>query len=196
MVNLNPGAGQFFIYLLFIELMIAVTCSIGTFPYRTRGARTNETYIGLLIGAGASDEKQALAFGPMLLIPLALFGGLFLNSASTPKYFIWLEYISPFKVSDPIPISSWRLLCSLSQYAFHGTMLNEMRGTSFYCKDSQLTQNGTLCPYTTGGEVLDKYDVRLTVWANAAVLFGLIFFFRTLAYLSLLFFAKRHKATA
>lgn len=79
---------------------------------------------GLVIGAGARDEKQALAFGPMLLIPLALFGGLFLNAASTPKYFIWLAYLSPFK------------------YGFHGTMLNEMRGTGFYCKDGATLREG------------------------------------------------------
>jgi hypothetical protein len=49
---------------------------------------------------------------------------------------------------------------------------------------------------TTGGDVLDRYDIQLTVWANAGILFGLILFFRLMAYFSLLFFAKRHKATA
>lgn len=56
------------------------------------------TAAGLTIGAGARNEKEALAFGPMVSIPFALFGGLFLNSDSTPKYFYWLAYISPFRV--------------------------------------------------------------------------------------------------
>lgn len=43
-------------------------------------------------------------------------GGLFLNSENAPSYLIWIEKTSVFK------------------YAYHGLMINEFDGASFYCK--------------------------------------------------------------
>ena len=43
---------------------------------------------GYLISCIASSVQMALAFGPTLLIPLMLFGGLFLNNGTIPVRFI------------------------------------------------------------------------------------------------------------
>lgn len=60
----------------------------------------------------------------------------------------------------------------------------------------QFTANGTICPILTGEDVLDRYSIQLSVWANVGILAGLILFFRMIAYFALLLFAKRHKAVA
>ena len=35
--------------------------------------------------------------GPMIMLPLILFGGLFVNVSSIPDYFTWLEALSPMR---------------------------------------------------------------------------------------------------
>ena len=42
---------------------------------------------GYLISCAANSVNMALAIGPTLLIPLMLFGGLFLNNSTIP---VWL----------------------------------------------------------------------------------------------------------
>ena len=52
--------------------------------------------LGYLISCIANSIDMALGLGPPFLIPLMLFGGLFLNNGSTPVYFIWAKYLSWF----------------------------------------------------------------------------------------------------
>ncbi|KAK9704300.1 hypothetical protein K7432_010266, partial [Basidiobolus ranarum] len=39
----------------------------------------------------------ALAVTPLLILPLMMFGGFFLNNGSAPVYFAWIQWISPIK---------------------------------------------------------------------------------------------------
>jgi len=41
----------------------------------------------------------AMALFPILVIPLMVLGGFFVNTNNIPKYLIWIEYISMFKYS-------------------------------------------------------------------------------------------------
>ena len=51
---------------------------------------------------------MALAFGPTLLIPLMLFGGLFLNNSTIPVYLEWLKYLSWFMYSnEALLVNQW-----------------------------------------------------------------------------------------
>ncbi|KNE64090.1 hypothetical protein AMAG_09152 [Allomyces macrogynus ATCC 38327] len=53
--------------------------------------------IGMLAACAFDDITVALAIVPLVMIPLMLFSGLFLNSANIPVFLDWIKYISPIK---------------------------------------------------------------------------------------------------
>ena len=65
MIGLRPGAAQFFTYVGFTELL---TCAV--------------IGLGLCVGAAVTDNNQASALGPIILMPFMLFGA--------PSYLSWL----------------------------------------------------------------------------------------------------------
>lgn len=65
-----------------------------------------------MIASIFKDLTIALAVLPIILLPLLLFSGLFVNSQSTPGYLRWIKYISPMF------------------YAFVGEMETEFSGTT------------------------------------------------------------------
>merc|ERR1712232_504729 len=110
--------------------------------------------LGLALAAGAKDIPTALALAPVVFLPMILLCGIFLNSESTPPYFIWLHYISPFK------------------YGFEILATTEFSGLVFECTQEELV--GGVCPITTGAQVLESLgiaDVNLTVnWIILAIM--------------------------
>lgn len=50
--------------------------------------------IGMIGGSIFNSVKTALAFGPFLISPLVLFGGMFVNIDSINAAFRWLVYLS------------------------------------------------------------------------------------------------------
>ncbi|XP_076326281.1 eye pigment precursor family transporter white isoform X2 [Tachypleus tridentatus] len=67
------------------------------------------TSFGYLMSCISSTVEIALSIGPVLLIPLMMFGGFFLNNASTPVYFVWLKYVSWFYYgNEALSINQWR----------------------------------------------------------------------------------------
>ncbi|CAM1309466.1 wht-7 (predicted) [Pycnogonum litorale] len=87
MIGLNPDPKSFLIFL-------AVSILIGN----------TSVSAGYLLACMSPDEATALAITPPLVIPLSLFGGIFLNSGSIPVYFIWLKYLSWFSYGYEIMI--------------------------------------------------------------------------------------------
>ncbi|RHY02045.1 hypothetical protein DYB37_007719 [Aphanomyces astaci] len=55
------------------------------------------TGVGYMVSCMVRRADLAPVIGIVLILPLVLFGGLFINTDNTPDYFIWLEYISPLK---------------------------------------------------------------------------------------------------
>ncbi|KAF0692214.1 Aste57867_16685 [Aphanomyces stellatus] len=55
------------------------------------------TGLGYMVGCMVRRADLAPVIGIVMILPLVLFGGLFINSDDTPVYFVWLEYISPLK---------------------------------------------------------------------------------------------------
>lgn len=55
------------------------------------------TSLGIFFASVFSDLTAALAVTPMVLLPLMIFSGLFVNNSSIPVYFDWIKYISPIK---------------------------------------------------------------------------------------------------
>ena len=64
---------------------------------------------GYMISCAAPSVNIALAIGPTILIPLMLFGGLFLQNSTIPVWLEWLKYLSWFMYSnEALLINQWK----------------------------------------------------------------------------------------
>jgi ABC-type multidrug transport system permease subunit len=116
MIGYQMDAGRFFI---FAVIMILINnCGM---------------MVGIFAGSVSNELDVALAVLPLLLLPLMVFSGFFLNSATTPYYFIWVQYLSPIK------------------YGFTAMVLNEYEGMTFTCPT-----NTTASCFRTGDQVIDS----------------------------------------
>ena len=62
-----------------------------------------------MISCAAPNVNIALAVGPTFLIPLMLFGGLFLQNSTIPVWLEWLKYLSWFMYSnEAMLINQWK----------------------------------------------------------------------------------------
>jgi len=113
MIDLQPGADKFWIFAL--TLILLDICG---------------TSLGLVFATVFPSLPVALAASPMVLLPLMLFSGYFLNSNTIPPYFDWLQYLSPIK------------------YGFRALCRNEFPGLEF------TTDMGTV----TGQDVLEQLN--------------------------------------
>eukprot|EP00455_Lapot_gusevi_P047435 TRINITY_DN6411_c0_g1_i2.p1 TRINITY_DN6411_c0_g1~~TRINITY_DN6411_c0_g1_i2.p1 ORF type:complete len:402 (-),score=109.31 TRINITY_DN6411_c0_g1_i2:48-1253(-) len=127
--------------------------------------------IGVFCACFFENLSVALAVVPVLLLPLMLFSGFLINSASIPRYFIWLQYISPMK------------------YGFTALSKNEFDGLTLRCNPDQLVKaNGAvLCPITTGQQVISllSLDSEGSIGLNILLLFIIYTTLMTMAYLAL-----------
>jgi len=57
------------------------------------------TSYGLIISVSISKLDVAMAVMPILVIPMMVLGGFFVNTNNIPKFLIWIEYVSMFKYS-------------------------------------------------------------------------------------------------
>ncbi|CAK4617831.1 unnamed protein product [Aphanomyces euteiches] len=80
MVGFGGNAGVFFTFYVFFVLI--ASSAVG---------------LGYMVGCIARRPEIAQILGIVIILPLLIFGGLFLNANNTPAYFSWLEYISPLK---------------------------------------------------------------------------------------------------
>lgn len=97
------------------------------------------TGLGYMVSCLAKRVDVAPILGILFILPFLLFGGLFLNSDSTPDYFIWLQQISPIK------------------YCFHGLMRAYWSSVPHIACDP----NGpTRCIATSGADVLANNSVK------------------------------------
>ncbi|KAG1709775.1 Protein white [Nymphon striatum] len=70
---------------------------------------------GYIISCACSSMQTALAVTPLLILPLILFGGIFLNAGSIPVYFLWLKYLSWFNYAYEIMIvNQWSNIGNLT----------------------------------------------------------------------------------
>ncbi|KAJ3117086.1 ATP-binding cassette sub- G member 1 [Phlyctochytrium bullatum] len=147
-VGLQNIAVKYFIYVLFS--ILSSCCGFS---------------LGIAIACIFESLETALAAAPLLLMPLMLFSGLFVNNGSIPVYFDWIKYISPMK------------------YAFEGLYKNEFTGLSAACNstaaDAPLV-DGSVCIKNQG--FTDAFPIYVCCIVLLAMVFGLI----VIAYLSLL----------
>jgi ABC-type multidrug transport system permease subunit len=115
---------------------------------------------GLIIACTFEDIAVSLLIAPLIIMPLMMFCGFFLNTDSIPPYFIWVEWISPMK------------------YAFAGLAQNEYTGLTLHCNPSELIQVGDstpICPFLEGEDFLETYNIQsfLTIGMCQIMLVGL-----------------------
>lgn len=111
---------------------------------------------------------MALAVLPVILLPLLLFSGLFVNSNSIPVYFNWIKYISPMF------------------YAFVGMMETEFSGSTL--------RNCNPAERDCRGEAALKafsVDNQLPIGVNIIFMCVIFVVLVLAAYLVLLFITKR-----
>ncbi|KAF0691734.1 Aste57867_17098 [Aphanomyces stellatus] len=80
MVGFGGDVGVFFSFYIF--LVLTSSAAVG---------------LGYMVGCITRRADIAQIVGIVIILPLMIFGGLFLNANNTPVYFSWLEYISPIK---------------------------------------------------------------------------------------------------
>ncbi|DAZ93224.1 TPA: hypothetical protein N0F65_005078 [Lagenidium giganteum] len=131
MIGFGGGASVFATFYFFMVLL----CSAAT------GA-------GLMVACMAKRVDIAPVLGILILLPFLLFGGLFLNTDSTPVYFVWLQHISPI------------------MYAFHGVMRAFWNSVdSIACKPDQR------CSALSGAQVLEANSIpQGKMWRDALLL--------------------------
>jgi len=130
------------------------------------------TALGIFVASFFAEIAVALAVVPMLLMPLMIFSGFFVNSGTSPAFLQWIKYISPMK------------------YAFVALIKNEFTGLTFSCP---VAVNGTasagkpLCPYQHGEQIIGVlgFDDQGTIAVNLIVLTGMYFVLLILAYFAL-----------
>ncbi|XP_015785598.1 protein white isoform X2 [Tetranychus urticae] len=87
---------------------------------------------GYFISTISKSVTMALSLAPPFMIPLMLFGGLFLNNKSIPVYLAWIKYLSWFYYGNEIlVVNQWRkvtnITCDIPETFTHiGSMLGNM----------------------------------------------------------------------
>ena len=129
---------------------------------------------GYAISTMTSSVEAATALGPVVMLPLLLFGGFFVNNDTVPDYFIWLRYLSWFN------------------YGFENMMINQWKdypGT-ISC-DYNRTSSSTPC-LTTGNMILDRYQLHEdNFYPNLYYTAILLVAFRIISFLMLYYRASK-----
>uniref|UniRef100_A0A0P4VZS6 ABC-2 type transporter transmembrane domain-containing protein n=2 Tax=Scylla olivacea TaxID=85551 RepID=A0A0P4VZS6_SCYOL len=126
---------------------------------------------GYMISCLARNLNIALAIAAPLLIPLMLFGGLFLNVDSIPVYFIWIRYISWFNYgNEALIINQWQNVKNIT------------------CPPDQIPD---MCALTGEDVIEDLSFNKNNLGLDVGLLFVIIIGFRFIGFLLLLLKTKR-----
>lgn len=134
--------------------------------------------LGISLSCLFESLEVSLQGAPLIILPLVLFSGFFVNSNGIPVWFDWIKYLSPMK------------------YSYEALMKNEYSDLKLRCESEELVsrpdcppqrlEDGSLvmmngkpmpgkcyCPTEKGEQVLDRMsltDSGITVWQNVFIL--------------------------
>jgi ABC-type multidrug transport system ATPase subunit len=133
--------------------------------------------LGIFIASIFPDLRITLVAAPPMILPLMIFSGFFINTASVPVYLMWIKYLSPMF------------------YAFQAYCHNEFTGLLLTCDADEYVTAPTcpadnpkcMCPLTTGEEVLQSlnFDMNLNKAHHVVFLCALFIGFHVLAFFAL-----------
>ncbi|XP_023332555.1 protein white [Eurytemora carolleeae] len=146
MVGLERTPEQFFFALGIVLLVVQVVISLGYF-----------------LSCVAPNVNIALAIGPVIIIPVMLFGGFFLDTSNV-GWLVWMKYLSWFN------------------YAYSTLIINQWSGvTNITCELPPKP-----CGFTTGEEIIGFYGFdEVDTLFNILMLVTLSVGLRILAFISL-----------
>jgi len=144
MVGFGASASMFFTF-IGVALLVA-NCANG---------------LGYMVSCITKRSEIASMLGPVIILPFLLFGGLFLNNDSAPKWLVWLQYLSPIKYGYAALMKTY--------WEDHG---------SIECPPGQH------CPYINGTQVLDSLSMNQSMAENVLALLAINLFFRVIAYVA------------
>jgi ATP-binding cassette subfamily G (WHITE) protein 1 len=153
MIGLQPAIAKFF-----NACMVAVATALSGMA------------VGTVAGAAFPDITMALVVLPLILLPLMMFSGLFVNVGNLPAYFAWIKWVSPMK------------------YAYQALMKNEYEGLRFAkCDPSKEPCSGEL--------VLEQMSMSggLGIGENMATLFGIYAILMVIGFLALAVMSRRRR---
>lgn len=79
-VGLRPGIGHFFLFVLVLQMISLVGFSLGLF-----------------VACLFRDVSVALALSILFLLPVLVFGGVFVNLQTVPVFLRWFQWVSPIR---------------------------------------------------------------------------------------------------
>ncbi|XP_053213007.1 protein white-like isoform X1 [Panonychus citri] len=98
MIGLYDEIQVFYLTAMVLVLIANVACGFGYF-----------------ISCISKSVTMGLSIAPPFMIPLMLFGGLFLNNKSIPHYLAWIKYLSWFYYGNEIlVVNQWRKVTNIS----------------------------------------------------------------------------------
>ena len=98
LINLNPLVTKFLVAVGILELMTQTVISYGYF-----------------MSCSCSSLPLALGISSPIILPLFLFGGMFLKNGSIPAWLDWIKYISWFFYSyEALVINQWSGVANIS----------------------------------------------------------------------------------
>lgn len=131
MAGLNPAVDRYFIAMGIVALILQVVFSLGYF-----------------LSCAAPNVDISLAIAPVIIIPMMMFGGFYVNSGTIPVWLAWIKYVSWFF------------------YGYNALMINQWSGIdNIECEGFQNADNSTMATltgeeqapvqcYTKGSDVL------------------------------------------
>ncbi|RKO84503.1 ABC-2 type transporter-domain-containing protein, partial [Blyttiomyces helicus] len=145
MVGLQNDIGKYFIIVLFVVLSAVTGFTLGIF-----------------FASIFSTLETALATAPLVLLPLMLFSGLFVNAVTIPAFFAWIKYISPIK------------------YAYEAMVKSEYSGLHLQCQSANKT-------ILTSDECIEIFGLNdgITIEYSALALLAMVVFTMSLGYAAL-----------
>jgi len=163
--GLNPEAERFFIALGIVILILQVINSLGFF-----------------LSSISPNADFALAIAPVLIIPMMLFGGFYLNTESVVDWLIWIRYISWFYYGySALLVNQWS---GVENISCPQKISETMGGTN-------MTGVETAC-LTTGDQVLATLSIHESNFTrDILLLVTLAIVLRILAFLALLMRTRR-----
>ena len=168
LINLNPLVTKFLVAVGILELMTQTVISYGYF-----------------MSCFCSSLPLALGISSPVILPLFLFGGMFLKNGSIPAWLEWIKYISWFFYSyEALVINQWSGVANIS--------CDDM-GANIAIHNE--TEPDKMC-IRTGLEVLDSLNFNEDDFVfDVLMLVVLTVSLRVAAFLALLFKARRGKKT-
>eukprot|EP01129_Flabellula_baltica_P009537 TRINITY_DN390_c0_g1_i1.p1 TRINITY_DN390_c0_g1~~TRINITY_DN390_c0_g1_i1.p1 ORF type:complete len:613 (-),score=120.87 TRINITY_DN390_c0_g1_i1:68-1906(-) len=110
------------------------------------------------------EPTVAQTLYPVIFVPMMIFSGFYSNSARTPIYLQWIEFVSFIK------------------YGYRLVAQSEFTGLVLECREDELVSG--VCPYTSGEEYLTYRDLNVAPITNDFItLLGLGLGFLILAYI-------------